>query len=334
MGAEAEDHNIVEDESPTKLGLKGTFNKVIQTIQAPNGANKDNAQLRLKNIESRALTLTSAIPNVRPGHGQHLIRGDYNHQIIGNRHVLVSADDTLRVGGDQIHDIEGDAEFLYNKKRNQATLGDEEWVVQGNRECYVIGQSVDNFIDKHDTNAPESFEWKHEESSFIATINENCYFGNSLYAMKTEIGIVDNDLSLTGISFDKLHVKAEELVSGIKEALEDEAATEALENPETAAQAWMWTTEAATATAGLAVGAKNWVEDKAGKAWSAIKAHPIESGVIGVAAVGLAVAAVFVGPEDMAALPAIGEAVTSAGTWLSETVTGAGAGAGTLVPAM
>ena len=287
-----EGKDIVEDESPQKLGFMGTFNKVIQTISTPDGANKDNANAAFKVIQARALHSVSAIPTVRGGHGQHRIRGNSYQVITGNRGMIIGGDDLLSVAGEQTEVIKGKAEFLYQDDRNQATMGDEEWVVNKTRQCWVIGQSTDNFIDKHDTNAPESFEWKHKESSFIATINENCYFGNSRYAMKTEIGIVDNDLSLTGISFDKLHVKAEELVSGVKEALEDEAVTEALENPETASQALTWTTEALTATAGVAAGAKNWIGDEAGKAkdwvegaasktWATVKAHPVGAAVVG-----------------------------------------------------
>lgn len=186
----------------------------------------------------------------------------------------------------------------------QDTKGEEQWVVLGERKCYVMGESTDNFFGQHDQHAPETFEWKHSESSFVANLTETCYYGWSFYAQKTEIGLVDNDLSLTGLSYDKLHVKAEELVSGIKEMLEDEAALEAVEAPEAASIAFMFATQMLTAGVGAAVEAKNWIGEKAGEGWSYVKAHPVGAAVVGVVTVADAVGEFFVGPEVWADEPA------------------------------
>ncbi len=322
----------LENESPSELGLKGTFDMVAKTISGESGKTKDNVPLKFQNLQDAQMHKANAIKGMEPGAGQHRIKGNYIHHINGLRAIGISGDDILYVGQDQSETVKGDAEFVYLQDRRQSTVGNEAWLVQKTREMWVVGQSSDNYIDKHDVNAPESFEWKHEESTFIATQNENCYWGNSLYGMKTEIGLVDNDISLSGLSYDKLHVKAEELVSGIKEMLEDAALSEALASSAVAAESLLWAAAAAAATAGVAAGAENWIGEKAGEAWSAIKAHPVESTVIGVAAVGLAAAAFFVGPEDEGLMVPITAAVRSAGAWLSETFSGAGAGSAVPVP--
>ena len=339
------------EELPSAGGLAGlvgvakkAFNGVITTMSETGGVTREDVDKAYNNIHDKYMDSVHAMPALKPGHGQHLIKGDDVHFVSGSRIAGVHGNDFLRVNGEQSHEIDGNAVFLYNGLRDQETKGDEAWVVMGTRKCYVLGESEDNFFGKHDQHAPESFEWKHSESSFVANQVETLYYGWSFYAQKTEIGLVDNDLSLTGLSFDKLHVKAEEIVSGIKEMLEDEAAMEAVENPTLVWESFMWATQAITATVGAAVESKNWIGDKAGQAWSFMKAHPVASTFVGVVTVADAVGEFFVGPEVWADEPAaVGAgvategAVSAAGTALKSAGTAIGkffgAGGGSMTPA-
>ena len=193
----------------TGLGEKNlgaVFSKAWKTATGQNGYETDKAEADFKMLAKQNMISEAAMESVPPGTDQQNIRGTYVLHTVGDRIMLIDGNETLVVKGTQTHTVDQLARLLYNNTRKVVIADDDTLTVHGDQQIFIVGESAEQYLGKHEVTAPEEFEWKTFERGFSA--------------YKLDMAVTDFDIHALGVDTHALDVELA-LLKGRGGALEE-----------------------------------------------------------------------------------------------------------------
>jgi hypothetical protein len=198
------EENTIPASGPTPFHAK--------SLKLPTGehkANKDHLPPSFGNLDSANIASPTALKGILPGIDSTLVKGNYTRHVTSDSKVLVEGDDTHEVVKDQGETIHGETKLVYLHGRD-VTIGDEDKLaVNGVQEKFVLGESEETYIGKHEVSVPWEFEHKLTETGL--TLGELKFLGGSAIVRGREAAysIQDMECSVFAVEGHILHEKVE-----------------------------------------------------------------------------------------------------------------------------
>ena len=199
------------------------FRAKTLVITEEHGGKDDKASPDWGRLSPSSIAKPTGLASSLPGSDVKVVHGDYNEHLCDNKNTNVFKNETLNVMADQFETIQGATKLTYVHGRD-AVIGDEDQIqVNGIQKTYVLGESEERYMQKHEVHAPEEFELKHFERGLTYVEFKLLGVGASVKGRESEVKVSGDENALYESFMKGFHEKAN-AQKAEAEALSDKAA--------------------------------------------------------------------------------------------------------------
>jgi hypothetical protein len=205
---------------------KSPFGGELELETRPHKLDKDHLPPEFGRLNAAAISTPNALAGPPPGAETAYIKGKQTAHVTVDRTTIVDCNEDHTVFGTQQETIHGKTQLTYLDGRDVVVGNADQLSVNGTQEIFVLGESEETYVGKHEIHVPWEFERKLFEAGL--TVSELKFMGGAISIRGREAAYTIQDLECAIFKAEEhiLHEKAK-AHEGTAAALTDTAAVTA-----------------------------------------------------------------------------------------------------------